>query len=260
MPLHELQEAFQQGLRSEDAVKNPDFITSDPGTGFDRGYQIYRHAYRARLAEALGNDFPCLSLLLGDQHWETLVKAYIRAHPSQYRSLRWFAQSLPAFVKENAPFSQQPIIGELADFEWQLRMAFDAADCETASMASLTAVPPEEWPELRLPPVPGLLILSHVYNSVAVWQALKDNRPPPAPQPLPTPEHWVIWRQERITRFQSVPEDEASGLRIIQDGGNFAALCEALAYWHEEERIPQRAIALVQGWLTAGMIQAPLTG
>ncbi|WP_163367521.1 HvfC/BufC N-terminal domain-containing protein, partial [Klebsiella aerogenes] len=62
------------------------------------GLQVYRHAYRARLAEALADNYTVLARALGDEAFDALAQAYLAAHPSRHPSIRWFGAALADFM------------------------------------------------------------------------------------------------------------------------------------------------------------------
>ncbi len=89
---------------------------------------IYRHAYVGRLIEALADHYPVLQVILGDEDFGTLGTSFIRAHPSVHRSIRWYGRDIGDFLAARLPFNEQPILSEIARFEWNLAEAFDSAD------------------------------------------------------------------------------------------------------------------------------------
>ncbi len=103
--LKELQDTFQRGiLAGDDAI-----LTEVNDSAKEQRkvlFGVYRHAYVARLAEILDDDYEQLHAYLGDQAFAKLVKAYIAANPSDQRSARWFGRHLPAFVRRQRDVRQ----------------------------------------------------------------------------------------------------------------------------------------------------------
>ena len=64
------------------------------------GLEVYRHAYRARLASALADNYTVLSRALGDEGFDALAQAYVTARPSRHPSIRWFGHELAGFMAE----------------------------------------------------------------------------------------------------------------------------------------------------------------
>lgn len=220
----------------------------------ETGLGIYVHAYSARLREALDNDHRQLGRYLGDDLWDQLCAGYIAAHPSRYRSLRQFGDHLPEYLRTTEPFSAHPQIAELSSFERRLLDSFDAADAPHADWSELQSLPGEAWPDLRLRFQPSLQRYSAAWNSVEIWQGLKDERTPPAAAPA-TNHEWVLWRDAaRVTRYRSLDAEEATGLDHFLSGGTFAGLCELLMAAHAAQSVPSVALQLMQRWTQEGWI------
>ncbi|HLA75833.1 MAG TPA: DNA-binding domain-containing protein, partial [Gammaproteobacteria bacterium] len=111
---------------------------------------VYAEAYRLRLQEALSTDFEALHGLLGDTQFEQLCLKYIEAHPSQHFSLRYFGQHMSHFLHVSPSYSTQPVLAELAAFEWALIDAFDAPDSELVNLEDIASLPAEHWSTMCL--------------------------------------------------------------------------------------------------------------
>ena len=80
-------------------------IVDAPPLPAARVLAIYRHAYRVRLIEALDETYPVLHGLLGDEAFATLGEAFVAAHPSVHRSIRWYGRELAEFLAAAAALS-----------------------------------------------------------------------------------------------------------------------------------------------------------
>jgi hypothetical protein len=253
MALRELQQRFQaQVLGQDDGI-----LASIAGTAPltpARRMAIYREAYGARLREALKASYVKLHLVLGDETFAALAADYLAAHPSTRRSIRWFGDKLAAHLQSMPPWSGQPILAELARFEWALTECFDAADAGTLTRADLAQVDPQRWGELHLAFHPAVRTLSLAWNAVDVWKALDADEPPPAPQRLAAETTWLVWRQKDQNRFRSIDEHEATALAWAMDGASFAEVCEQLAGVLSQEQVPLAAATLLTQWLDAGVL------
>ncbi|UUZ56912.1 hypothetical protein LP419_19385 [Massilia sp. H-1] len=92
-------------------------------------------------------------------------------------NLRWFGGGFPAFLAQE--LADYPWVAELAGFEWTLGLAFDAPDAPEARLDALRALAPEAWADLRFALHPSVHLLPMFHNSVALWQALGEERAPP---------------------------------------------------------------------------------
>ncbi len=252
--LADLQRAFLASMRDAHRQDAMPLLARACGIAADTGLAIYRNAYGARLREALDNDHPALGLYLGDDLWAQMCEGYIARHPSRVRSLRHFGTALPDYLATTGPFSASPQIAELARLERCLLDGFDAADAPRADWPSLANLPGDAWPGLRLRFHPSVMRLHNTWNSVALWQALRQDETPPAA--IEEPSVWLLWRDdERITRFRSLEADEAAAFEAFLAGATFAEVCEALLAFHPAETVPAEGGGLLSRWCGEGIVQ-----
>ena len=216
---------------------------------------IYHNAYRARLVEALANDYRQLQTLLGEAAFTELCHAYIEQHPSRHFSLRWFGRHLPAFSGYAAEQGGHDWRAEMAALEWTFTEAFDAADAPPATESDAAQIAPESWPELTLQFHPAVRVLTLWWNTLDRWRAAKEGGTVPEPQPLPEPTDCLLWRHDLITRFRSLATDEAAALTTALAGGGFTDICGALAdVLQDQEHVPLRAAGFLKTWLNDGLV------
>ena len=251
--LRRLQEDFQGYLLTTDARMHPHVHGSAQVSAEER-LAIYANAYRLRLLEALGTDYPGLHTVLGDDDFDAMGRAYIAAHPSAYFSLRWFGDRMSEFLRSTAPYSQYPVFAEMATFEWAKSDAFDAADSAVADISDMAAIPPDAWPGLRFVPHPSLRRLDLRWNVPTVWKEIDAGREPPELLESEYPIAWLLWRQDLLTYFRSLNVDEAWALDALQRGETFADLCEGLTEWIDAQNVAVHAVGLLKQWLTDGLI------
>lgn len=252
--LRQLQEDFQGYLLTLDARMHLQVLDSAQVSAGER-LAIYANAYRLRLLEALGTDYPGLHTVLGDDDFDTMGRTYIAAHPSANFSLRWFGDRLSEFLRTTEPYSKYPVFAEMAAFEWAKSDAFDAADSPVAGIHDMAAIPPDAWPNLRFVPHPSLRRLDLRWNVPTVWKEIEAGQEPPALEKNEYPIGWLVWRQDLLTYFRSLNVDEAWALDALQRGETFAALCEGLTEWIDAQNVALHAAGLLKQWLTDGLIR-----
>jgi hypothetical protein len=215
---------------------------------------IYQDAYHLRLAEALASNYPAIAQYLGETEFSALARAFAIAHPSCHASIRWFGGNLAPFLHTQSPWSSNPVLHELARFEWALRHTVDAADTPALEVAALRALPPDSWPQLRLALQPAATLMHLDWNATGFWSALVEGEAPPARQYCP--QHWLVYRrQDFMAMWRSVGEDEARLLRLIGEGISFADLCEAMAeHAAQPGAIPAQAALLLHQWVDASLL------
>lgn len=253
MQLRRLQQEFQRDLLGEESAICAAVVDAPPLPA-DARLAIYRNAYRVRLIEALDETYSVLHKVLGDETFFALGEMFITAHPSVHRSIRWYGRELADFLSDHPPFAEQPLLSELARFEWTLAEVFDARDETPLDRSSLKAVHPDAWAELRFRFHPSVQRLQLMWNTVSVWQAMSADEDPPQPELATAPGSWLLWRQNLTNYFRSTDTVEEAALHAALRGCTFAEICAELRVWLSEEEIPLRAATLVGTWADSGII------
>lgn len=252
--LHRTQTEFQNYLLRRDGPIVADIVGDERVDARGR-LDIYADAYRLRLLEALEGDFVTLRAHAGAERFERIARAYIETHPSEHFSLRYYGRRLARFLADTAPCRHEPLLAELATFDWALTDSFDAADSPVATVEDMAQIAPNDWPRLVFVPHASVQRLNLEWNAPILWKAADKGEPLPPPEKAPHPVGWVLWRQDLQIYFRSLSVDEAGALDALLRGDNFAALCEALTEWIDARNVAIHAAGLLKQWLTDGLIR-----
>ena len=169
------QAEFQRGILDGDDTVLSELLDS-PREKREVLFGVYRYAYGSRLLEAMRNDHELLHLYLGDEMFDEMGHAYVKARPSGHPNLRWFSQGLPAFLESTAPYAEHPELSDLAALEKALNDAFDGAEGKVVELADMAGFAPEAWSGLRFRPHPSAGRLDHSTNAAAIWLVLQRGR------------------------------------------------------------------------------------
>ncbi len=250
------QSAIQAWLLQGDA----DIAASVEGENIEPRLRIYADAYRLRLIEVLGNDFPTTKSVLGDDAFAALAIEYMHAHPSTQPSVRHFGHAFADWLAMKHNVSR--VLHELARFEWRQGEAFDAADVPLLAIEHVAALPAEAWPGLRLRLQPSVRLLALACNAPALVEAQAQGRAIPTLRHQAI-SHWLLWRNDGDVHWRRLGADEAIALHAIaafddrtavQTGDSFAQLCERLNEPHGDGAL--RAASLLKRWLADGLLVA----
>ncbi|MFN0317108.1 MAG: DUF2063 domain-containing protein [Burkholderiales bacterium] len=252
-PLQDLQCEFQSFLLNGDQ-RIFDRVRSSATTGPARRLGIYYDAYRLRLIEALEADYTALLAALGEEAFREMACAYIETTPSRHRNLRWYGGALPEFLRTSSSYGASVWLHELALFEWNITLAFDAADESPLTFAGMAAVDPSLWPGLSFRFHPSLRRLSLASNAPLLRKAADAGEDLPKPNRGSEEVQWLLWRQDLVVMFKSLPPEEAWALDRACDGMNFAGLCEGVCQWAGEEEAASRIAQLLRGWVDDHLI------
>lgn len=252
MHLHELQKSFQQYLMADEAnVKVLEAITPiTQGDVTDR-LNIYHHAYRSRVREALSTQFPNLYKLLGDDDFIRHVDKFIARYPSPHRNMRWLGDKLSHYFQEETP--DKPILSYMANFEWHLGCAFDSQDVATLTIQDLASFSPEQWADLSFEWHPSVYLGKSQTNVIHEWMLLESNVITNVEVAL-EPTHYLIWRKELVSQFKSLSQLEADAINYMMQNHTFGELCDYISSQMDEESVLQYAAWLLADWLQQEML------
>jgi len=259
MRLAELQAAFQGRLLHGSADIDP-LVVGDERLAAAERLGIYEHAYVSRLAEALGETYAAVRYALGEARFAQLAALYVREHPSNQFSIRFYGAEFAAFVTRSRPQVRAAVLADLARWEWTLAATFDGPDVPPLAVESLSGLASEDWPDLRFEFTPTMSRVRTTTNAHSWWRAATDGAPRPTRWRMARPTEWLVWRQGLATRFRSLPPDETWALDAALNGHPFSSLCEGLVQFGDEAQAPLRAAMLLRGWVSEGLLVAANAG
>ncbi|MGY3443960.1 MULTISPECIES: HvfC/BufC family peptide modification chaperone [unclassified Bradyrhizobium] len=249
------QSEFQRAILTSDESILSEILDS-PRETRETLLGVYRYAYDSRLIEAMRNDHELLHRFLGDEMFDDMGHAYVKARPSEHPNLRWFSQGLPDFLKSTEPYCSHPVLTELAALEKALNDAFDAGDDAVLALESMACFAPEIWNDLVFRPHPSATRIDLSTNAAAIWMALKNDETPPEAETLAEPARLLIWRQDTTPMFRELPAEEAMMWDEASGGIPFGVLCEMLATYDDPDNAAARGAGYLHGWITAGLLTA----
>lgn len=252
MALAGLQHGFQRAVLADEAAPGL-FVGEEAKTV--GGFDLYRGAYRARLLAALRDNFTVLQRALGDETFDQLAHAYIAAHPSHFRSIRWYGDALPAFVAAHPALVPHPALADLARMDWALRSAFDAPDSTPLTLTALSSLPPEQWPQHRFPTIASLAIIDLAWSVEPIWRALNADAEAQTNAPEASSHALLVWRPALECQWRTIEAVEASALRALKAGATFTDYCETIAAGGAPDPAVS-AIGFLQRWVVDGVLAA----
>jgi len=249
--LRELQNGFLNYLLEKPSgiVNN---IDSSGNVSAQRRLGLYADAYKLRLKEAITTDYEQLHTYLGDDMFDQLMNEYISQYPSHHTSLRYYSKNIPKLLSEKEPWTQAPELIEIATIEKAFCDSFDAADSDPVTLEIMSRIEPHNWPMLKIRFHDSVQLLPMQYNSFQIWQALSEGSHPPSV--ISDMTSWLIWRNGLVSQYSALSDAEVCALQMMMSGGDFSNMCEVLLDHYDEQETPQQAIALLQQWLSNGMV------
>ncbi|MEA2624986.1 MAG: hypothetical protein QOD06_1031 [Candidatus Binatota bacterium] len=227
-------------------------VRSDERMGAVERLDVYANMYFYRLLDCLKEDYPAVAAVIGEERFHNLTTDYLLAHPSDHPSVRFVGGHLPAFVASHELLAGRADLADLATLERAHLDAFDAPDAAPIAAQRLSALPPDEWAELRFRLTPSLRVLELRFAVLGVRDAVDRGAEPPAVSEQPGAVR--VWRRDHRVRHREMNVAEARALSLVASGDAFAAVCESVAAHAGAEHAAAEAAALVARWIADGLI------
>ncbi|MFC0588278.1 putative DNA-binding domain-containing protein [Novosphingobium aquiterrae] len=247
MILLAIQRQFHAGLLETAAE------TAKPATSpFERGFGIYRNAYRARLVACLRESYERVWSWIGDDAFDRAAIHHLISHPPRSWTLDdagvGFADTLAEL------FPDEPEVAELANLEWQMQLAFKSHDEQPITPERFTDLTNEfgeaEWENMRLRISASAVLQPIATNCAEIWQAIARTEPWTGEIALEKPATILIWRQDLQPQFRVMPPLEADALALALGNATFAAICAASG---SPDTVPEIGEMLGR-WIVEGLV------
>lgn len=239
---------LHRAITGDRAPARPGTMLGGTAVPPETGLAVYRHAYRARLREALGDDFAAVAQVVGDAAFDRLVDDFIRAHPPHDATLNAYGRFFAPWLAR-ARIARRAQLAELARLEWMLVEAVHAPLAAGLAGPAPAGVAPHAWGRLRLRSAPSLRVLACRFNVDEVLAAIQRDRPVPAFRRLPGGVA-ILRRADGLRR---VPLDRME-TRVLTALTGGATLADALAHV-AAARLPTIRDAFAR-WVAQGFFTA----
>ncbi|RFP08570.1 MULTISPECIES: DUF692 family multinuclear iron-containing protein [unclassified Duganella] len=208
-----------------DARLTPAALALFKGEHKEHRYALYRGNLSASWSKVLGEAYPVIQMLVGEEFFGGLAQAYGHAHPSDSGDLNRFGAHFGAFLRAFPHVADYPYLPDMAALEWTLHRAHYAPSADGVTAQQMAALTPEQIETARLQLHPACTLLASEWATVALWQAHQPGSGVPFPDELAAPGYGLVTRPHWKTRVLPLSAASHAALSVLVAGG---ALGEAL--------------------------------
>jgi hypothetical protein len=175
---------------------------------------VYRRGYLARLTEQLGETYPSVWRVVGDDDFFELCRTYVAMHSSTSYNLSDYGREFPDFL---AAAPELPdFLAELARFELTVHDLFHAHAHAPVDLAAFAALGDLAGVRLRFGSAVRLLCCEHaVYD---VYRHRNDEEPPDLD--LERPQRVLLYREGSDVLVREVDAGAFAALEVLAGGGS----------------------------------------
>jgi hypothetical protein len=228
--------------------------SDDRMTPVDR-VEIYANGYFYRILDVLKEDYPATLTVVGADNFHNLATGYLIDYPPTEPSIYFAGRNLAAYLATHPLRERFPYLADLARLERSTLESFHATDAKSLDADAMRAIPPAEWPALRMRAHPAMRLVESAWRVDRVLRAVEDDVTwhPPDREPVTI----VVWRREARVAYRAAETAEREALRLASvDGGTtFAVICEAIATTAgESDDVASLINRLLARWLSDGLL------
>ena len=225
-------------------------------TAADPGLAVYRNTVVANYRNAMAATYRVVRELTGRAFFDAAVDAFVAAHPSTAGDLNVYGDELGAFLADY-PYAQDlPYLPDVARLEWAMdyaARAADAAGSAEATVASLSALGPEDLMRQRFRLDPSCRLLCSAFPVLRIWQAHQPGGDGDFDIDFDVPaEHLLVRRESASPLVERVAPAEYDWLTALAAGVPLGVALESAF-----ARDPQFDVGAALGkHIASGTIQA----
>lgn len=157
---------------------------------------IYRNNVMHSLTEALGELYPVVKRLIGDDCFKGAAIDYVRENPPQHAALLHYGESFSQFLGSFKACQALYFLPDVAKLEFLYNQAYHGADGEVFDPQSLSAVPPEMLGEVSFETVPSLILFNSEWPVDEIWRQNQGEEPEIIDLDQAQAANLAIFRQE----------------------------------------------------------------
>ena len=210
-----------------DPGRTEPLLSQFKGSDNEHRFGLYRGNLSATWDKTLSAAYPVVRMLMGDEFFSGLGKAYGRAHPSTSGDLNRFGADFDTFLRHFPHVADYPYLPDMAALEWALHRAHYAPAARGVSAQRLAALSPEQMETARMTLHPACRLLSSEWATIPLWQAHQPDSGTGFPEHMAAPSYGVVARPAWKTQVVPLSGAGHAALRVLGEGRDFGAALDA---------------------------------
>lgn len=225
--LTDVQAEFAAALL-DPAAAAPGDVADPQGNPAPRRFAVYRNNVAVGLVNAVGGVFPAVKRIVGDEFFNAMALAYVRAEPPTSPVLLQYGQGFADFIAGFAPAASLAYLADVARIEWAWREAYHAAEGVRIGPGDLAGIAEADLPLLTFSLHPSVQVIRSAYPVLTIWR-INTSDEPIAPVDLRVGEDALIVRPEAAVDVRQLAAGGAVFIETLASGGSLAEAAELAA-------------------------------
>jgi hypothetical protein len=173
--LYALQKDFADALFDAEDNRVLDHFTGGAAPLKKKRLDIYRNNVFYLLADALGDLYPVVWRLVGEEFFRATACAYLRRFPPHHAAMVYFGEEFPHFLQDFEHTRSLAYLPDVAALELAWHRAYHARDAAPLQVSELQGRPPQQLAAARVILHPSLHLLDSAFPVLRIWQANQED-------------------------------------------------------------------------------------
>ncbi len=199
----------------------------------EKSVSIYQNNVFYSLSNALGDLYPVIKKLVGDDFFTGTATYYIRSSPPQQAAMVHFGKDFPDFLRQFEHTQTMPYLADVAELELAWHQAYHAADTTSLTPEDFSSLDAEALSNTSLTFHPSLQLVDSNYPILTIWQANQEGGNNTQNIDLNEPQRVLVVRPVYDVLLFSIDEPVSYFIQCLKDENSIQnAIEETLQCFH----------------------------
>jgi len=164
---------FQSGFSAalfDASTSVPAFVRASTSPRAESGFAVYRNNVVAGLIKAVGQRFPVVRRLAGEDSFDDVAHRYVVTRPPRSPMLIEYGGDFPSFVRGLGREAMFEYLADIAHLEWLRGRAYHAADASPLPREAFAALT-DRLDHVRARLHPSVFLMRSRFPIVTIWES-----------------------------------------------------------------------------------------
>ncbi|WP_421790005.1 DNA-binding domain-containing protein [Hyphobacterium sp.] len=223
--MSEFHDQFARALKTGDSAALAAFTEGSPETKF----KVYRNNVVKGAADTLGDAYPVIKRLVGEEFFHGMARAYWAKHPPASRTLTLFGEHFSDFIDQFEPAAQLIYLPDVARMERAWLEAHHAPDAKPLALADVKSLPPQKLAAIAPGLHPSVHLIASELPAFSIWKTNREDLQVKKVSLESGAETALFHRPQMEVRYRRLSPAEILFLTRIKAGQTFETASSAVS-------------------------------
>lgn len=164
--MSDFHDEFSKALRTGEASALDDFTHGRAATKF----RVYRNNVVKGAADTLGDAYPAIKRLVGEQFFQGMAREFWSAHPPVERTLTLYGAEFADFIAQFEPAQSLVYLADVARIDRAWLEAHHAPDTRPLGLTDVQPLPPEDLATMAPGLHPSVRVRASHWPAYSIWR------------------------------------------------------------------------------------------